>query len=62
MKDKAVDNDGRVRFPSLYSNEPALVLGARKRNREIWRAAPRYTLFNHHQRDSEMEEFDQVCF
>ncbi|XP_057289689.1 protein FAM166C B-like [Hydractinia symbiolongicarpus] len=44
-----------VKFPTVYSNDPSLVLAERKRSRERWMAALRYELS-----EKEMENFLKV--
>ena len=60
VKKPGVRGDGKVEFPTVYSNDPNLVLGARTRTRERWCAAPKYELFNTHERDEEIQEFYKV--
>ena len=60
MRQPGTSGDGRIEFPTVYSNTPNLVLAARARTRERWRNAKKYSLFNKHERGREVNEFDQV--
>lgn len=60
MRQPGTSGDGRTEFPTVYSNNPNLVLAARTRTRERWRNAKKYSLFNEHERGRELKKFDQV--
>ena len=60
MRLQGVSGDGKFEFPTLYSNNKDLVLSARTRTRERWYAAPKYSLFNSHERAKQLQAFDKV--
>ena len=48
-------------FPTVYSHNPDMVIGARDRTKERWRTAPNYSLSNvNHDRKDELDSFDKV--
>ncbi|XP_032227914.1 protein FAM166C B [Nematostella vectensis] len=51
--------DAKIAFPTVYSNDPKLVVGARTRERDRWLSRPQYQLFNRHDRDWEIHDFDK---
>ncbi|XP_020620813.1 UPF0573 protein C2orf70 homolog B-like [Orbicella faveolata] len=61
MRQPGTSGDGRTEFPTVYSNNPNLVLAARTRTRERWRNAKKYSLFNEHERGRELKKFDQLA-
>eukprot|EP00918_Siedleckia_nematoides_P042988 GHVU01094008.1.p1 GENE.GHVU01094008.1~~GHVU01094008.1.p1 ORF type:complete len:143 (-),score=17.37 GHVU01094008.1:1244-1672(-) len=48
-------------FPSFYSYNPDMAIGARTRSRDRWLSAPRYSLTNvDHDRKEELIKFDRM--
>lgn len=56
-KDSGMGWDTKVKLPSVYSNVPDLVLGARSRDRDRMLGPIKYTLLNHHERDEHIRDF-----
>ncbi|XP_031574147.1 protein FAM166C B-like [Actinia tenebrosa] len=56
-KDSGMGWDTKVQLPSVYSNVPDLVLGARARDGNRMLAPIKYTLLNHHDRDEDIRDF-----
>ncbi|XP_020899476.1 UPF0573 protein C2orf70 homolog B [Exaiptasia diaphana] len=57
-KDPGEEWDSKITFPTLYSNDPKLVIGARTRERDRWLATPKYVISNR-ERDVEIKDFSQ---
>lgn len=50
-----------VKFPTVFSNDPKLVLAHRKRSRERWLASQKYQLKEEGTKEGQLEGFLQVC-
>lgn len=49
-------------FPTVYSHNPDMVIGARDRTNERWRTAPNYALSSvNHDRKDELDSFNQMA-
>ncbi|EDO44167.1 predicted protein [Nematostella vectensis] len=48
-------------FPTYYTGNPDHVLGARTYARDRWEAAPKYKLFNTHEQDNTIKNFDSAA-
>jgi len=62
QKTKTHSAAGKNAFPTVYSNNPASVLGNRKRCRERWLANQKYSRTLEGTKEDEMNNFLQVRF